>query len=85
MSKRNVKTSFRLPAELYGQVKDLLKRDKFKIYSFSDITILALDEFMKKYTYSTKETPINEYMLDGDVKPEYGKKGDKNGRQKKQS
>ena len=53
MSKRNVKTSFRLPAELYDQVKDLLKRDKFKIYSFSDITILALDEFMKKYTYAT--------------------------------
>jgi len=83
MSKRNVKTSFRLPAELYGQVKDLLKRDKFKIYSFSDITILALDEFMKKYTYATKETPISSYMLDGDVAPTYLKKEVKNGRQKK--
>lgn len=83
MSKRDTKTSFRLPTELYEQVQALRERDKFKIYSFSDITILALDEFMKKYTYHAEETPISEYMLDGDVKPEYGKKGGKNGRQKK--
>jgi predicted DNA-binding protein len=81
MPKRDVKTSFRLPAELYDQVKDLLKRDKFKIYSFSDITILALDEFMKKYTNTSTEAPINAYMLNEGAKTTL--KGGKNGGIKK--
>jgi hypothetical protein len=84
MSKRDIKASFRLPAELNDQVKDLLKRDKFKIYSFSDITILALDEFMKKYNNSSKQTPISNYMQDSVVSEAVSSgKEVKNGRQKK--
>ena len=83
MPKRDVKTSFRMPAELYERIQDLRKRDKFKIYSLSDIAILALDEFLKKYTYTTEATPISAYMLDGEEKPEYSAKGSNNGRKKK--
>jgi hypothetical protein len=86
IQQRDIKKSFRLPAELYNRATTLLKRDKFKIYSFSDITILALDEFLKKFDTNPGQTEnhITEYMASvNESTSAYGKNRGKNGRQKK--
>jgi len=79
---RDIKKSFRLPAELNERIEDLKKRDKFKIYSFSDIAILALDQFYKKYSNNGKETLISDNLLN-EEESNYKKEGSKHARKKK--
>ena len=71
---RDIKKSFRLPAELNTRAESLLKKDRFKIFSFSDITILALNEFLEKYESNSgsKDLYISKYLA-GSKKPTQSK------------